>query len=80
VFLADTAAANVEVLFILGDLFEYWIGDDDLTDPFNEEVCDLLRCSASTWGRASASSPATATSCWAMHFPARHGSNCCPRQ
>jgi UDP-2,3-diacylglucosamine hydrolase len=32
-FLADTAAANVEVLFILGDLFEYWIGDDDLTDP-----------------------------------------------
>jgi UDP-2,3-diacylglucosamine hydrolase len=43
-FLADTAAANVEVLFILGDLFEYWIGDDDLTDPFNEEVCNLLRC------------------------------------
>ena len=29
-FLADTAAANVESLFILGDLFEYWIGDDDL--------------------------------------------------
>ncbi len=44
VFLADTAAANVEVLYILGDLFEYWIGDDDLTDPFNEEVCNLLRC------------------------------------
>jgi len=43
VFLADTAAANVEVLYILGDLFEYWIGDDDLTDPFNEEVCNLLR-------------------------------------
>ena len=43
VFLADTAAANVEVLFILGDLFEYWIGDDDLDAPFNEEVCNLLR-------------------------------------
>ncbi|MDP2136082.1 MAG: UDP-2,3-diacylglucosamine diphosphatase [Sulfuritalea sp.] len=43
VFLADTAAANVEVLYILGDLFEYWIGDDDLPDPFNEEVCNLLR-------------------------------------
>ncbi|MDP2824537.1 MAG: UDP-2,3-diacylglucosamine diphosphatase [Sulfuritalea sp.] len=43
VFLADTAAANVEVLFILGDLFEYWIGDDDLADPFNAQVCQLLR-------------------------------------
>jgi UDP-2,3-diacylglucosamine hydrolase len=49
VFLADTAAANVEVLFILGDLFEYWIGDDDLDAPFNEEVCNLLR-SASDMG------------------------------
>lgn len=46
VFLADTAASNVEVLFILGDLFEYWIGDDDLDAPFNEEVCDLLRSAA----------------------------------
>ena len=46
VFLADTAAANVEVLYILGDLFEYWIGDDDLTDTFNAEVCNLLRCMA----------------------------------
>jgi UDP-2,3-diacylglucosamine hydrolase len=46
VFLADTAAANVEVLFVLGDLFEYWIGDDDLDAPFNEEVCNLLRSAA----------------------------------
>lgn len=42
-FLADTAAAKVEALFILGDLFEYWIGDDDLADPFNAQVCKLLR-------------------------------------
>lgn len=42
-FLADTAASNIEALFILGDLFEYWIGDDDLDDPFNEGVCSLLR-------------------------------------
>jgi len=41
-FLADTAAAKVEMLFILGDLFEYWIGDDDLADPFNARVCGLL--------------------------------------
>lgn len=42
-FLADTAAANVEILYILGDLFEYWIGDDDLADSFNADVCNLLR-------------------------------------
>jgi UDP-2,3-diacylglucosamine hydrolase len=42
-FLADTAAADIEALFILGDLFEYWIGDDDLADPFNARVCALLR-------------------------------------
>ena len=41
-FLADTAAAKVEALFILGDLFEYWIGDDDLADPFNARVCAAL--------------------------------------
>ena len=41
--LADTAANKVEALFILGDLFEYWIGDDDLADPFNARVCRLLR-------------------------------------
>lgn len=45
-FLAATAAANVGSLFILGDLFEYWIGDDDLGEPFNEEVCNLLRSTA----------------------------------
>lgn len=42
-FLADTAAQTVEALFILGDLFEYWIGDDDLADPFHAQVCGLLR-------------------------------------
>jgi UDP-2,3-diacylglucosamine hydrolase len=42
-FLVDTATAGVEMLFILGDLFEYWIGDDDLADPLNARVCKLLR-------------------------------------
>ena len=45
-FLADTSASNVDSLFILGDLFEYWIGDDDLADPFNANVCNLLRRTA----------------------------------
>ncbi|MDO9449372.1 MAG: UDP-2,3-diacylglucosamine diphosphatase [Rugosibacter sp.] len=42
-FLADTAASKVTTLFILGDLFDAWIGDDDLAQPFNAEVCSLLR-------------------------------------
>lgn len=29
-------------LFILGDLFEYWPGDDDLDTPFNARVCHQL--------------------------------------
>ncbi|TXF12774.1 UDP-2,3-diacylglucosamine diphosphatase [Pelomicrobium methylotrophicum] len=29
-------------LYILGDLFEYWIGDDDMDDPFNARVTAAL--------------------------------------
>jgi UDP-2,3-diacylglucosamine hydrolase len=29
-------------LYILGDLFEYWAGDDDLDDPLNRRVADAL--------------------------------------
>jgi UDP-2,3-diacylglucosamine hydrolase len=36
-FLQDTAA-HAEALYVLGDLFEYWIGDDDLDDNFNREI------------------------------------------
>ena len=31
-------AQSAESLYILGDLFEYWAGDDDIGDPFNDEV------------------------------------------
>lgn len=37
-FLEDTAAAGIDALFILGDLFEYWLGDDELSDPFNARI------------------------------------------
>lgn len=40
-FIAHTAP-QAEALHILGDLFEYWIGDDDLTDPLNAAVADAL--------------------------------------
>lgn len=33
-------------LYLLGDLFEYWAGDDDLDDPFNARICDALRQTA----------------------------------
>lgn len=36
-FLAG-AARDACALYILGDLFEYWVGDDDIDDPFNAEI------------------------------------------
>ena len=35
-------ARNAHALYILGDLFEYWVGDDDLDDPFNATVVGAL--------------------------------------
>ncbi len=40
---AAEIAPRAEALFILGDLFEYWAGDDDLDDPFHQHICDTLR-------------------------------------
>jgi len=39
-------AAQADALYILGDLFEYWAGDDDLVDPFNAEVATALNACA----------------------------------
>jgi UDP-2,3-diacylglucosamine hydrolase len=41
-FLAERAA-HAERLYLLGDIFEYWAGDDDLDEPFNRSVIDALR-------------------------------------
>lgn len=35
-------ARDAASLYILGDLFEYWAGDDDLGDPFNASVASAL--------------------------------------
>ena len=40
-FLAREAPQS-RAIYILGDLFEYWIGDDDLGDPFNASVAQAL--------------------------------------
>lgn len=36
-------AMAAQALYVLGDLFEYWAGDDDLAAPFNREVSAALR-------------------------------------
>ncbi|CAG9931460.1 UDP-2,3-diacylglucosamine diphosphatase [Candidatus Nitrotoga arctica] len=35
-------ALGADTLFILGDLFEYWAGDDDIDDPFNRQITHAL--------------------------------------
>ncbi len=38
----ENIAPAAEALYILGDLFEYWAGDDDLNDPLNAAVAQAL--------------------------------------
>jgi UDP-2,3-diacylglucosamine hydrolase len=38
----EREARSADALYILGDLFEYWAGDDDLSDPFNAAVVAAL--------------------------------------
>jgi UDP-2,3-diacylglucosamine hydrolase len=41
-FLAERAMA-ARSLYLLGDLFEYWAGDDDLGTPFHQSIADAIR-------------------------------------
>lgn len=41
-------AREAEALYILGDLFEYWAGDDDRDDELNTRVSEALRALAAT--------------------------------
>jgi UDP-2,3-diacylglucosamine hydrolase len=36
-------ALSADALYILGDLFEYWAGDDDLDDPHHQIIIQALR-------------------------------------
>lgn len=36
-------AQYAQALYLLGDLFEYWAGDDDLEDPFNARMTAAIR-------------------------------------
>ena len=46
-FLATTAR-SADRLYILGDFFEYWAGDDDIDDPFNRSIVDAVAALASS--------------------------------
>lgn len=35
-------AREAEALYVLGDLFEYWAGDDDVEDALNESIADTF--------------------------------------
>lgn len=35
-------ARHTRQLYLLGDLFEYWAGDDDLEAPYNRQIADAL--------------------------------------
>jgi len=37
------AAINATSLYILGDLFEYWAGDDDIDDAHHRQVIDAIK-------------------------------------
>lgn len=39
----DEQAAHADQLYLLGDIFEYWAGDDDVEAPFNARVIGALR-------------------------------------
>ena len=41
-FLEERAKA-AQALYLLGDIFEYWAGDDDLPDPFHRSIVEALR-------------------------------------
>lgn len=49
-YLTGAARAAAD-LYILGDLFEYWAGDDDTEDPLNARVAELLASLARTGTR-----------------------------
>ncbi len=44
-------APKAEALYILGDLFEYWAGDDDLDDPFHQQVIRAIHTLAESGTR-----------------------------
>ena len=45
---AAGVAARSQCVYVLGDLFDHWVGDDDLAEAFNASVADALHRLSST--------------------------------
>jgi len=39
----EKQAAQTKALYLLGDLFEYWVGDDNISDTYNASIVHALR-------------------------------------
>jgi UDP-2,3-diacylglucosamine hydrolase len=39
----EQRAATAERLYLLGDIFEYWAGDDDIDTPYHRSIVEALR-------------------------------------
>ena len=39
----DQHALGAKQLYLLGDIFEYWLGDDAMSEPFNQQIVSALR-------------------------------------
>jgi len=44
-------AVHAEQVYLLGDIFEYWAGDDDVAEPFHQQVIDAIRAVSATGTR-----------------------------
>jgi UDP-2,3-diacylglucosamine hydrolase len=44
----QTIATKAEALYILGDLFEYWAGDDDMDDAHHKPIVDAFKTLAAS--------------------------------
>jgi UDP-2,3-diacylglucosamine hydrolase len=42
----ESVAPGADALYILGDLFEYWVGDDSITLPFPARIAARLKAAA----------------------------------
>ena len=44
----DSVAAGADALYILGDLFEYWVGDDDVDAPIARQTAQKMKALTSS--------------------------------
>lgn len=44
----SSVATSAKALYILGDLFEYWAGDDDIEDAFNQRIIQGFKALATS--------------------------------